>query len=80
MVGRKGSRSTPLGSGYFMLTILGLMLITFATGLVAYPIATDASNQLFTNNPCLMWVFIIFILILGSSIYWLGERQGKKTM
>lgn len=78
--GRGRNRATPIGSGYFLLIILGLMLITFATGLIAYPIATDVSNQLFTQNPCLMWVFIVCILILGSSLYWLGNRQGKKQM
>ena len=78
---RRGrNRATPIGSGYFLLIILGLMLITFATGLIVYPIATDVSNELFIKNPCLMWVFVIFILIFGSSLYWLGERQGKKSM
>lgn len=78
--GKRSNRATPLGSGYLLLRTIGLLLTVFAMGLISYPIATGMSDRLFTDRPCLLWLFIIFIIIIGLALYWLGERQGKRAM
>ena len=81
---KRGSKAKkwigPVGSGYFLLLGMGMLLVVFAMSLITLPIANTFMMPLLVDKPCLSWVLIIVLLMTGLLLYWLGYRQGFRSM
>lgn len=72
------NQAGPMGSGFFVLKIIGTIMLIFATGLIAFPFATSLTTTLFANQPCMLWGFAIVLILMSMSFIWIGDKQGSR--
>ena len=73
-------KAGPLGSGYFVLKVFGEILLIFAVGILVFPYSSSILAVLFEGKVCLLWVFVLVVMLIALTLLWFGEKQGRKRI
>ena len=66
--------------GFILLTVIAYIILYFAASLFASPRATTTASNIFEGKPILSWIFVIALLLIGASLFYLAFMIRNKEV